>query len=58
MEYISALNNSEILAYAKIWMDLKGIILHEIIHMEKRYWSYLTQWNHTVITFRDRKAQL
>jgi hypothetical protein len=53
MEYISALNNTENLAHAKIWMDLHDTILNNIIHMEKKYWSYFTEWNHTVITFID-----
>jgi hypothetical protein len=26
--------------------------------MEKKYWSYFTEWNHTVITFIDWKVQL
>ena len=29
MQYYSAIENNEILTYAKTWMDLKGIMLSE-----------------------------
>ena len=35
MEYYSAIKGNEILTFAKIWIDLKGITLSEISQTEK-----------------------
>jgi hypothetical protein len=58
MEYISALSNTEILPRAKIRMGLEGIILNDMIHMEKKilklsyrvesYSNYTYRWKSTI----------
>jgi hypothetical protein len=58
MEYISALNNTENLAHAKIWMDLEDTILKDIIHMEKKYWSYFTEWNQALYAHMNNKRKM
>ena len=35
MEYYSAIKKNEILPFATMWMELKGIMLSEISHSEK-----------------------
>ena len=37
VEYYSAIRKNEILPFAKMWMDLKGMILSEISQSEKPY---------------------
>ena len=34
-EYYSAIKNNEILSFAKIWLDLEGIMLSEISRAEE-----------------------
>ena len=34
MEYYSAIKKNEILPFATAWMDLEGVMLVEIIHIE------------------------
>ena len=46
MEYYSAIKNNEILSFATVWMDLKGIMLSGVSQAEKDKYSVITYiWN-------------
>ena len=47
MEYYSAIKKNEILSFAAKWMDLEGIMLHEICQTEKNKFSndFTYMWN-------------
>ena len=46
MEYYSAIKKNEILSFATVWMDLKGIMLSGVSQAEKDKYSVITYiWN-------------
>ena len=42
MEYYSVVKKNEILPFVTTWMDLEGIILHEISHTEKDKYNMIS----------------
>ena len=45
MEYYSAIKKNEIMPFAAIWMDLKIIILSEVVQTEKDKYQITYLWN-------------
>ena len=45
MEYYSAIKKNEIMPFSAIWMDLKIIILSEVVQTEKDKYHITCMWN-------------
>ena len=45
MEYYSAIKKNEIMPFSAIWMDLKIIILSEVVQTEQDKYHITCMWN-------------